>query len=171
MNFRCTKKAQERLRLTPSKLAPVPEAVTITDWHCNVVTLGRRPYFLFAHSLSLYAFYVPVAGNTALDAFGRAFREQLKAALGFERIPVEGGLAKLTDEGPDSLCPASDRRILGTMVDHANMSWFVVDDAGGVDDRVLVKILDHINESPMSILDGHSPRYVLRAILTPGGSA
>ncbi len=70
MTFRCTRKAQRRLGLTPSALAPPPGEPSATDWHCNVVTLGRRPFFLCAHTLSLYAFWVPAAGNGTREALG-----------------------------------------------------------------------------------------------------
>ena len=161
MNFRCTKRAQARLRLTPSGLVPVPDTVSTADWHCNLVTLGRRPFFLFAHSQSLYAFFVAAAGNTLLDAFGRAFRAQLAATLG----------KRLMDDGPDTICRATDRRVLGTMNDHVNMSRFLLEDASGLDDCVLARIHDHINESPMSILGMESPRRVLHAILSRRGAA
>jgi hypothetical protein len=170
MNFRCTKKAQVRLRLTPSGLAPVPDTVSAVDWHCNVVTLGRRPFFLFAHSQSLYAFFVTAAGNSPLDAFGRAFRDQLAAALVREGVAASLG-ARLMDDGPDTICRAIDRRVLGTMNDHVNMSRFFVEDAGGLDDRVLAKIHDAINDSPMSILGMESPRRVLHALFSRRGAA
>jgi hypothetical protein len=170
MIFRCTKKVQQRLRLTPSRLSPAPEAPTLSDWYCNVVTLDDRPYFLLAHSLSLYAFYVPVAGNTTRGDFGRAFREQLTVVLALEGLLAEAG-ARLTDDGPDRFCPATDRRILGTMVDQAQMSQDFVEEVGGVDERVLGKLIEDINESPMRVLERHSPRFVLRAILAPRGTA
>jgi hypothetical protein len=165
MNFRCTRKAQVRLRVAPSGLAPVSNTVSTADWHCNVVTLGKRPFFLFAHSQSLYAFLVAAAGNSSLDAFGRAFRAHLATALAREGIAASMG-EKLADEGPDTICRATDRRVLGTMNDHLNMSRYFVEDAGGLDDRVLAKIHDDINESPMSILGMESPRRVLHALLS-----
>ena len=73
-----------------------------TDWHCNVVRLGKRPFFLFAHSLSLYAFFVAVAGNPNREAFCRAFREHLAQALVRERLAASAG-RKLMDDGPDSI--------------------------------------------------------------------
>ncbi len=170
VNFRCTKKAQARLRLTPSRLAPVPDVVSSTDWHCNLVTLGKRPFFLFAHSQSLYALYVPAAGNSSPDALGRAFRDELGAAMAREGIAASRG-ACLRDDGPDTICRAVDRRVLGTMNDQVNMTRFFVENAGGVDDRVLAKIHEDINESPMSVLAGESPRRVLHALLSARGSA
>ena len=170
MNFSCTKKAQVRLRLRPAELAPVSETVSATDWHCNVVTLGKRPLFLFAHTRSLYAFFVPAAGNSRLDAFGRAFRDQLAAVLVREGISASLG-ARLMDDGPDTICRAIDRRVLGTMNDHVTMSRFFVEDAGGLDDSVFAKIHDDINESPMSILGMKSPRRVLHALLSRRGTA
>jgi hypothetical protein len=170
MNFRCTKNAQQRLRLTPSGLASAPTEVFATDWHCNVVTLGKRPFFLFAHTLSLYAFFVAVAGNSNREVFGRAFREHLAQALVREGLAASAG-RKLMDDGPDSICKATDRRVIGTMVDHAHMSHFAVEDFGRVDEHVLAKIHENINESPMSILGMDSPRRVLQMLLLSGGAA
>lgn len=170
VNFRCTTKAQRRLRLTPSALAPVSPDVFATDWHCNVVTLGKRPFFLFAHSLSLYAFYVPVAGNSNPEAFGWAFRQHLAQALAREGLPATA-VWKLMDDGPDTLCKATDRRVIGTMVDHAHMSHFAVGDFGRVDDHVLSQIHEQINESPMSVLDMKSPRHTLKTLLQSRGTA
>jgi hypothetical protein len=75
------------------------------------------------------------------------------------------------DDGPDTICRAIDRRVLGTMNDHVNMSRFFVEDAGGLDDRVLAKIHDAINDSPMSILGMESPRRVLHALFSRRGAA
>jgi hypothetical protein len=57
------------------------------------------------------------------------------------------------------------------MNDHVNMSRFFVEDAGGLDDRVLAKIHDAINESPMSIEGMERPRRVLHALLSRRGTA
>jgi hypothetical protein len=170
MNFRCTKKAQQRLRLTPSEFAPVEPEVFATDWHCNVVTLGRRPFFLFAHSLSLYAFFVSVAGNSNREAFGWAFRTHLAQALVREGLPAAAGW-KLMDDGPDTFCRATDRRVIGTMVDHAHMSRFAIADLGRVDEHVFARIHENINESPMSILGMDSPRATLHRLLCSRGAA
>jgi hypothetical protein len=63
------------------------------------------------------------------------------------------------------------RGLLGTMVDHAHMSHFAVEDFGRVDEHVLAKIHEDINESPMSILGMDSPRQVLQTLLLSGGAA
>jgi hypothetical protein len=170
MNFRCTTKAQRRLRLTPSALASVSPDVFATDWHCNVVTLGKRPFFLFAHSLSLYAFYVPVAGNSNQEAFAWAFRQHLAQALAREGLSASAR-RKLMDDGPDTLCKATDRRVIGTMVDHAHMSQFAVGDFGRVDEHVLSHIHKAINESPMSVLGMERPRHMLKTLLLSRGAA
>jgi len=73
----------------------------------NEVSLGKRPFFLFAHSQSLYAFFVAAAGNSPLDAFGRAFRDQLAAALVREGVAATLG-ARLMDDGPDTICRNGD---------------------------------------------------------------
>lgn len=133
-------------------------------------TLGKRPFFLFAHSLSLYAFFVPVLGNSNPEAFGWAFREHLAQALVREGLPATSS-RKLMDDAPDTLCKATDRRVIGTMVDHAHMSQFAVEHFGRLDEHVLSHIHEDINESPMSILGMESPRHMLKTLLMSRGAA
>ena len=164
MIFRCTKKAQGKLRLAPSDLALTPTTHSLAEWYCNVVTLARRPLFLCTHARSLYAFYLPVAGNSSIESFGLAFRESMTAVLAREGIPAETS-RKLLDDGPDQFTKTMDRGVVGTMLDHLNMSYYHVDDAGKLDDQVLDQIHDNINCSPMSVIGMERPRDALRVLL------
>jgi hypothetical protein len=166
VTFHCTSKAQGRLGLGPVHLAP-PEAPTATDWYCNLLTLGRRPVFLVAHALSLFAVLVPAAGSSSPGAYGDAFREQARELLAAEGYRPDH-VRKVIDDGPDVFCRASDRRILGSMVDLAHLSGFVVADEGSLDLR---RCHDQIHEAPMSLLGMESPRQVLRSLLAARGSA
>src|SRR5260221_6203959 len=57
--FRLTSKARSKLRLADSELASPGPEVAAAEWYCNVITLARRPFFLVAHSLSLFGVLVP----------------------------------------------------------------------------------------------------------------
>jgi hypothetical protein len=166
VTFHCTSKAQERLRLGPVQLART-EAPTATDWYCNLITLGRRPVFLFAHTLSLFAVLVPAAGSSSPGALGDAFREQARELLASEGYRPDH-VRKVIDDGPDFFGRASDRRILGSMVDLAHLSAFVVADEGSLDLR---RCYDQIHVAPMSLLGMESPRQVLKNLLVARGDA
>ncbi len=167
MTFRCTSKARKKLRLAVADLADAPSSTAATEWHCNVVTLGRRPFFLFAHSLSLFGFLVPAAGNSAFESFGDMFRGHANEVLQIEGMHGDTA-GKILDDGPDRFCRAADRGVLGSMVDFANMCRFLIDDEGHVDPIVLHRAHELINESPMSRLNMESPRRALRTLLGEG---
>ena len=164
MTFRCSSKVRRKLGLRPRDLAPAPLVPVGTDWHCNVVTLLRRPFFLFAHTQSLFAFVAPTAGASRPELFGTMFREQALWSLGEEGITLSAARA-IVDDSPDVFCKASDRRVIGTMVDHANMSRFVVEEEEATSARVLIMVRKHINSSPMSILAMDNPREAVKALL------
>lgn len=163
MTFRCTTKARRRLRLASSDLVEAPSYSWGSDWDCNVVTLGRRPFFLFAHSASLFGILLPVAGHSTRDSFGDGFRRHALGVLQREGLNVVATHG-LLDDGPDHFAKATNRRVLGSMVDFANMSRFVIADEGGVDSAAIAQVHKLINESPMSLLRMESPRQALRKL-------
>jgi hypothetical protein len=166
MIFRCTGKAQRALRLRASDLVPPPSVPSNTEWHCNVITLARRPFFLFAHTLSLFGVLVAAAGHSRRTAFAEAFRHSAVALLGHEALGI--GVRRVLDDGPDLFAKATDRRVLGSMVDFSNMSKWVVEDEGSVNPDVILRATELINKSPMSILDMESPREALHSLLATG---
>jgi hypothetical protein len=163
--FRCTTKARKRLRLASSDLVDAPSNSSRRDWHCNVVTLGRRPFFLLAHSASLFGILLPAAGHSTRESFGKGFRQYALAVLRGEDLDV-AAIHGILDHGSDHFAKATDRRVLGSMVDFANMSHFVIEDEGGVDSAAIAQVHKLINESPMSLLRMESPRQALRRLLT-----
>jgi hypothetical protein len=166
MIFLCTNKARLRLRISPSELETPPSSPSpsLTEWHCNLLTLGRRPFFLFVHSQSLFGVFVPAAGNISSGAVGEAFRHHaLKVLCGEGYAPNQIG--KVVDASPDWFCRATDRRILGSMVDFAYMSGAAAEGLGPVDAQLAY---DQIHEAPMSVLGMKSSRVVLRDLLAPG---
>jgi len=170
MIFPCTAKVQKRLRLTSSDLTTPPSGASATEWHCNVITLGRRPFFLFAHSLSLDAFLLVAAGHSEPTNFAETFRHYALGLLGKEGFRPNA-LHRIIDDGPDLFGKATDRGVLGSMVDFANMSRFVVEDEGGAGPAAILGAINLINESPMSRLEMESPRHALRTLLAATGAA
>jgi hypothetical protein len=165
MIFRCTAKARKRLHLVSSDLVETPSRSSGSDWHCNVVTLGRRPFFLLAHSASLFGILLLAAGHSTRESFGEVFRQHALGVLQHEGLDL-ATIREVLDHGPDRFARATDRRVLGSMVDFANMSHFVIEDEGGVDSDAIAQVHKLINESPMSFLRMESPREALRRLLT-----
>lgn len=163
--FRCTTKARKRLRVSSSDLVETPSHSPGSDWHCNVVTLARRPFFLLAHSTSLFGILLPAAGHSTRESFGEGFRRHALGVLqgeGLNVVVIRG----ILDHGPDHFAKATDRRVLGSMIEFANMSHVVIEDEGGIDSAAIAQVHKLINESPMSLLRMESPRQALRRLLT-----
>jgi hypothetical protein len=129
----------------------------------------RRPFYLFAHTHTLFAFLAPTAGASRPSLFARMFREQALRSLDEEGIP-SAAARSIVDDGPDVFCKASDRRVIGTMLDHAHMSRAVIEQEGSTDLEVLRMVRDFINSSPTSILGMESPRGSLGLLLGGKGA-
>jgi hypothetical protein len=171
VTFRCTGKVQRRLRLTPARLAPPPATPDATEWHCNVLTLARRPSYLVTHSLSLFTVLFPAAGAASPVALAAAVRQQIREALARNGYrPAEA--ARILDAGPDQFCKATDRSVLGSMNDFANMADWAAHDHQSADPALLALTADEqMNGAPMSMLGMDSPLDVLHLLLRPQGCA
>jgi hypothetical protein len=169
MTFRCTAKAQKWLKLGPKALAPVPSSVVSTEWHCTLATFDRRPFFLFTHSLSLYSFFAPATPNLTTATIGAECRRRAFDWLHAEGIRGEA-MAKVLDDGPDVFCKASDRGVLGSMVDFIRLSEYTAEQ-GDIQSIFLLKTYEEMAQVPMSRLGGDSPRWMIKMLLEPKGAA
>jgi hypothetical protein len=170
MVFRLTSKARSKLRLADSELASPGREVAAPEWYCNVITLARRPFFLVAHSLSLFGVLVPAAGNTTPDSFGKAFRQATSELLRRYGIGDETA-RRVVDDGPDSFTNATDRHVIGSMLDFANLSKFVIEQEGHAGPDAVRQAHELINRSPMSHIGMERPERAIRTLLTPKGTA
>ncbi|MGH9201054.1 MAG: DUF6933 domain-containing protein, partial [Vicinamibacterales bacterium] len=165
MIFRPTQKLSSKLRIV---------CITITDshpsmveWYCNLIAIRRRNFFLFTHAPSLFSFWTPAAGATRND-FGRMFRQQATDTLrdyGFSASDT----AKVIDDGPDVFAKATDRGVVGSMVDFGEMLRYAVDYEGSVEHLGSRAMNDIANESPMSKIGMESPAGYLRQALSAAG--
>ena len=171
MTFRCTEKVRRRLHLLPSALASAPPTVDATEWHCNLLTLARRPVYLVTHSLSLFSVLCLAAGASRPATMADAIRRQVRRALAREGVSPHAA-GRILDEGPDQFCRATDRGVLGSMNDFANMADWETYDHRSANPAFLERTADRqMNEAPMSRLGMESPRVVLRALLQSRGTA
>jgi len=165
MLIRCTQKARKRLHLKPSDLTEAPDTESLTEWYCNVAVLERRPYFLLTHRLTLFAFWMPLKGNTDHSEFGKNIREYAKRNLknigigDVENVPV------LADEA-DQFAKTSDRAVLGFMVDYVKLTKYQIDYRGARDDVIFLDTLSrYLNDVPMNVLGMDHPRDHMKTLV------
>jgi hypothetical protein len=162
MIFRATQKVVSKLRIAYPALAD--GYPWMMEWYCNIVSLRRRQHFLFTHAPSLFSFWSLTTGVTGKD-FGTVFRRRA-----FETLHDYGfspnDMAKIIDDGPDAFTRATDRRIVGSMVDFAKMLRYVADDEGGLERLGSRAMNDIANDCPMSMIGMEAPVDFLRQILS-----
>jgi len=158
MIIRCTKKAQKRLYLKPSDLSSISADNTeMKEWYCNVAVLQRRPYFLLTHGITLFAFWMPLAGNTAIEDFSKKMREYALSA--FRTAGISGwGIFQVLDDEKDLFAKTADRRVVGSMVDYVKISKFQLEYRGGMQYLPLESLNCYLNDMPMSMLGMSSPQ-------------
>lgn len=166
MIIRCTERARKRLRLELTDFAAIADGPSsLKEWYCNCLVLQRRPFFLVTHAQTLLSFWMPVAGHASRPAFSLAMRKYARKALAEVGVD-EVSAAKVLDDGPDLFSKTSDRGVLGSMVDFAQMSKTVIARQGGPAHVSLDEMNTLMNRSPMSKLGTQAPdQEILRAVL------
>src|SRR5262249_22969651 len=137
----------------------------------NLLTLARRPAYLVTHSLSLFSVLFLAAGASTPATLAEAIRRHVREALAREGIAPDAA-GRILDEGPDLFCKATDRGLLGSMNDFAQMADWAAYDHDSADPKLLRQTADQqMNDAPMGRLGMDSPRQVLDALLRPRGIA
>ena len=162
MIFRATRKVSSRLRIV---CAPSVESRSrMMEWYCNLITVRRRPLFLFTHAPSLFSFWMPAIA-TRRENFGQVFRRHATDVLRDYGLS-DADIAMLMDDGPDAFGKAIDRGVMGSMVDYAMMLRHVLDDEGGLERLGPRAMNDIANQSPMRKIGMECPARYLSRILS-----
>src|SRR2546428_12073359 len=164
MIFRATQKVSSKLRIACTAI--VDSHPSMVEWYCNLITVRRRQFFLFTHAPSLFSFWTPAAGSTR-DHFGQMFRRRGTETLreyGFS--PADA--AAVIDGGPDVFARATDRGVIGSMVDFGKMLRHAVDYAGGLEHLLPPAMKDVANESPIGKIGMGNPAGNLPHVLPHG---
>ncbi len=136
---------------------------SMVEWYCNLMTVRRRQFFLFTHAPSLFSFWTPAAGSIR-DDFGVRFRRRATETMRQYEFS-ETDTANVIDDGPDVFARATDRGVIGSMVDFGKMFRHAVDHEGGLEHLSLRAMNDIANESPMSKIGMANPTDYLRQVL------
>ena len=165
MIFRVTQRVSSKLGIACSDVSDSRPAMM--EWYCNLITVRRRQFFLFTHAPSLFSFWTPAAGSTRGD-FGVMFRQRARDTL--RQYEFSGtDTAHVIDDGPDVFARATDRSVIGSMVDFAKMCRHAVEHEGGLEHLPLRTLNDIANESPMSKIGMKNPTDYLRQMLRHDG--
>ena len=126
MILRCTGKVLAVLR------SPKPEPVEVSaqDWYANLLWIESRKCLLLTHVGTVFSVFAPDISAAQLRPPGPLVVERIQDALRAENLPVTA-FGRL-DGDAVTVAPTADRRILGTMNDHAGFVEHVVALDGGL---------------------------------------
>jgi hypothetical protein len=146
-------------------LLQVPPAVagaTGDDWYANLLWVERRKCLLVTHARTLFSVFLPDVTVADLRPPGPFVVAAIRAALRAEALP--GDALGALDADEVTVAKTLDRRVLGTMNDHAVMAEHFVAAAGGLA-RCDVEALNHQLHRTINSLTGYTPPIEL--ITTP----
>ena len=134
------------------KVAIIP-TVPLGCWHANHLLLDRRKCVLFTNDLTRYSFFVAGLKKPDFKILDEVFRQNLFKCLmrdGFSQEAIE----KVLDEIREVVFTrTSDRSVLGTMNDMAQIIKWTVHDEGGLGNVDVVDMVSKLNRIPLGPLD------------------
>ena len=126
--------------------------VPLGDWHANLLLLDRRKCVLFTNDLTRYSFLVAGLKKPDFKMLDEIFRQNLFKCLlrdGFSQEAIE----KVLDEIREVVFTrTSDRSVLGTMNDMAQILKWTIQDEGGLKYVDLGELMDKLNRMPLKPL-------------------
>jgi hypothetical protein len=150
ITIQCTQKLLKEVgqEYTGAILPTVP----LGDWHANLILLDRRKCVLFTNDLTRYSFMVAGLKKPDFKMLDELFRQNLFKCLlrdGFSQEAIE----KVLDEIREVVFTrTSDRSVLGTMNDMAQIIKWTVQDEDGLENVDLGALMDKLNRMPLKPL-------------------
>jgi len=158
MIFCCSQKLQKLLGLKEKDLSPA-SADEAAEWYCNLAAFERRKCLIFTHGSTLYTILVLDVKKADLADFGGLFRRRLNAMLLLDNFSREHR-ELLTRDAPDSFAKATDRGVIGSMVDHVRICRHLIAHEGGLG-RIDVDKLNRIFSYARNSCDRNHRRQTL----------
>lgn len=150
MILRCTGKVLAVLR-TPK---PSPVEVSAQDWYANLLWIERRKCLLLTHAATMFSVFIPDVRAPELRPPGPLAVAHIHDALRAENLPA-AALGPL-DADDVTVAPTADRRVLGTMNDHAVLIDHIVAADGGLA-RCDLDVLHHGLHRTINSVTGYVP--------------
>lgn len=133
---------------------PSPVEASAQDWYANLLWIERRKCLLLTHAATVFSVFVPDIAVAELRPPGPLVVARIQEALRAEDLPVTA-LGRL-DAEEVTVAPTADRRILGTMNDHAVFVEHVIAADGGLA-RCDVDALHHSLHRTINSVTGYVP--------------
>jgi hypothetical protein len=101
MQIRLSVKAREQIKLPVLKDSDSAAENRYCEWCVDIVTAGRKKYFLVCNAYSLFGVCFPAAGITSAEKFSGAFIRELKTYLAQKGLSslfetyIEGSIGKI----------------------------------------------------------------------------
>ena len=133
-----------RSSLPVSSDLPKPSDNALGDWYVNRIVVDRRPLLLLVSSTSLLPLLMPARDVRELPNRIADLVEQRLTRMGITSRVVE---AECQAMNPVSICPTSDRSILGIMVDFAKAVPYYLE-PGQWGDASLALVEDLLAQTP-----------------------
>ena len=149
LTLQCTNKLLKELK---TDLSPVKDTDPITLWHANLLTLDRRKCVLFTNDKTRYSFLVPGLKKPDFQRLGEVFLDNVFRCMLNDGIPQEGIEKVLNSCSNYCFTKTSNKSVLGTMNDIADIIKWTVYDDGGLANTDISEMMMRLNRMPMKPL-------------------
>jgi hypothetical protein len=154
----CTRKVLARFNRLPSADGK-PASTRLGDWCATLIAIGDREVLLLVSMRSLLPVLIPALPTSALlDVFRDALAEVL-ARIGVPSASIEAELDEMKDA---RLTRTSNRQVLGSMTDFANLA------NAYPNARDLTEITLKLADAPCGPIAMRSPQDVAKRLLEAG---
>jgi hypothetical protein len=154
----CTRKLLTELRIKPDPAADQDER----GWHANLLRVEGHGCVLFTHDETLYSFLVCRPNWPDLEHFSAVFGQGLFKSLlrsGFSQGEVEYMLDTTREL---HFAKTTDRRVLGSMNNMAQMLDWTIGSRGGLAAADPADLQRLLNDSPFKAIGYETPIRCLR---------
>lgn len=163
ITLQCTQKLLKEVG-QEHKEAIIP-TVPLGCWHANLLILDRRKCVLFTNDRTRYSFLVAGLTKPVFMNLDEVFRQGLFRCLRLEEFSQES-IESVLDEIREIACTrTSNRSILGTMNEMANIIKWTVSAEGGLLNVDIDEMNLQLNKIPLGPLDYSSGIEMLREVL------
>jgi hypothetical protein len=162
--IQCTQKLLKELKVVPVQIDAAGGALSL--WHSNLLILDRRKCVLFTNDQTRYSFLFPGLKKPDFKFMGEIFGQGLFKCLlqdSFTQEQVE----KLLEETLEIVySKTSNRSVLGSMNDIAQIIRWSIYDEGGLNNTDIDKLHHIINHMPCGAIGYKFSVEALRELLT-----
>ena len=163
--IRCTRKLLSEMEAHVASSAGPAQAARLGDWYAHLLGIDRRKCIIFTSERTLLTFLAVGLNGDAIRDYAALFHAGLRRLLEGEGF-APGSIDRLLVEYRElALAPSTDRSVLGSLNDLAQMAAALIQRDGGLRACDLGTVHHLLNQSPMSRLRMESPIRATRRVL------